>query len=293
MFGLDGTHVRTVGRRGGGPSEFASLAGMTWSPDGKLWAMDNGNARVSVFDTAGSYVTAHARAGGLMVTPWRGGFDRQGFFYDQGAVAGERAMTPVLNRFSPSMERAGSIALPQPARDEFVHEGSSSQLRAGVPFTPYLVWRLDGAGGIWAGVSDRYRLARVRFDGDTSQVIERRVDPVSVTAEERDAAVEELAWFTKAGGRVDHARIPRIKPAFRSVVVDDAGFLWVRPEQSREATGVLDVFDPAGRFLGSVAVPSPLGPFPLITVRGNHVYAAIRGDNDEPLVVRWRIVGRR
>jgi len=292
VFGPDGAHVRTLGRRGAGPGEFAGLAGMTWGPDGNLWVMDNGNARVSVFDTAGTYRTAHARPSGLMVTPWRGGFDREGWFYDQGVVPGKRTMIPVLNRFGPSMEAAGSLPLPQPAPDEFVHEGATTTLRASVPFTPYLVWRLDRTGGIWAGISDRYRLARIRFGGDTSQVIERHVERVPVTAEERKEALQELSWFTDAGGRVDPSRIPQVKPAFRSVTVDDGGFIWVRPEQRRGEPAVLDVFEPTGRFLGSVTLPSPPGPFPLITVRGNYVYAAIRGNDDEPVVVRWHIVGR-
>lgn len=290
VFSADGSHVRTIGRKGAGPGEFEGLAGMAWGPDGNLWVMDNGNARVAVLDTAGTYVTAHSRRGGLMVTPWRGGFDSEGFFYDQGAAAGGNV--PVLNRFSRSMQPAGSLRLPQVAREEFVHVGGGASMSAGVPFTRYLVWRLDGRGGVWVGSSDEYRLARMRFDGDTAHVVERVVQRVPVTPAERDDAVKGLSWFTDAGGQVEISRIPDMKPAFRSVVVDDAGYLWVRPEQAHDAPAALDVFEPAGRYLGSVQLPANPGPFPLLTVRGLHVYAAIAGEDGVPVVVRWRIEGR-
>jgi hypothetical protein len=36
IFRIDGSHIRTVGRRGGGPGEFQDVRGLIWSPKGTL-----------------------------------------------------------------------------------------------------------------------------------------------------------------------------------------------------------------------------------------------------------------
>ncbi len=36
VFDRDGTHLRTIGRRGRGPGELEGPTGLTWGPDGRL-----------------------------------------------------------------------------------------------------------------------------------------------------------------------------------------------------------------------------------------------------------------
>ena len=40
VFSPEGQCLRTFGREGEGPGEFAMLAGIAWQPPGFLWAMD-------------------------------------------------------------------------------------------------------------------------------------------------------------------------------------------------------------------------------------------------------------
>ncbi|HLL45922.1 MAG TPA: 6-bladed beta-propeller, partial [Longimicrobiaceae bacterium] len=47
VFDARGAHVRTFGRKGGGPGEFEQPAGLMWDPDGRLWVVDQQNARFS------------------------------------------------------------------------------------------------------------------------------------------------------------------------------------------------------------------------------------------------------
>jgi 6-bladed beta-propeller len=291
VFDGQGRHVRTVGRKGAGPGEFTGLAGMAWGPGGHLWVVDNGEARFTVFDTAGRMVATHRREGGLAVSPWRGGFDGQGRLYDVGLDPASREPRPVLNRFDRAMRKESAFPIPQHQGEQFVTPTPTGQLAATVPFTGYVVWALDPTGDVWVGMSDRYRLARVGFGGDTARVVARRAESAPVSDEERARAVEELGWFTDAGGRVDPARIPRTKPSLQTFWVDDQGYLWVRPNRAADEPPVFDVFDPEGRYLGAVQTPD-LGPFPLIRVRGSTLYAAVRGDMDVPQVVRFRIEGR-
>lgn len=66
------------------------------------------------------------------------------------------------------------------------------------------------------------------------------------------------------------ARIPDVKPAFETFVVDDQGYLWVirtstTQDMSRRDV-VFDVFDPEGRYLGAVDVDVGANPPPRIMV---------------------------
>ena len=113
VFDVDGSHVRTIGGRGGGPGEFAQVMGMAWAPDGNLWVVDPGNSRISVLDTAGTYPDSHRTIGGFVVFPWRGGFDDRGAFltygFDQSSTDG---FGLTLVRYDQDMELVDTIPLP-------------------------------------------------------------------------------------------------------------------------------------------------------------------------------------
>lgn len=82
MFDATGAHVRTIGRRGGGPGEFMQPVAVHVAPDGHLWVVDVGNVRISVPDTAGRHVGGMLIPTRFKMTPWLGGgFDGDGRFY--------------------------------------------------------------------------------------------------------------------------------------------------------------------------------------------------------------------
>ena len=105
----------------------------------------------------------------------------------------------------------------QPAPFEL--RGESGGIRAGVLFSPGLVWRREPDGGVWGGLTGNYTLFRLGPDGDTLRVVTREFEPLPVTAEDVERAMESLAWFTEQGGRVDGSRFPDMKLAVQYVVV--------------------------------------------------------------------------
>jgi hypothetical protein len=105
-----------------------------------------------------------------------------------------------------------------------------------------------------------------------------------------------LSWDAQArlwvSGPLDYGRIPAVKPAFRGVVVDDRGHLWVAAtaaDADAGRGGPWDVFDPEGRYLGAVAME--LDVFPLPRIRGNTVVGVRRDELDVPQVVVYRPEG--
>jgi sugar lactone lactonase YvrE len=145
VFGPSGEHVRTIGRQGGGPGEFESVIGMAWGPEGRLWTVDPGNARISLFDTLGTYLTSHRTIGNYIISPWPGGFDAAGNFYNYGIdTEAEPDDRMVLVRYDASMEPVDSVRLPrrQGEGEFFTLRSENSIMQSTIPYTGGFRWRL-------------------------------------------------------------------------------------------------------------------------------------------------------
>lgn len=293
VFGPDGRHVRSMGRQGAGPGEMAQPMGMALAPDGALWVVDPANARFTVFDTAGVYRETIPRLNGYASYPWPGRFDRQGRLWDVGSGAGAPGAPPVLLRTDPASGRMERFPLPAFAPRQFISRRGAITNTAPVPFSPRLAWVLDGEGRVWSGVPDAYRLRLHEPGGDTLRVVERAAAPVAVSAAERDSVPLQLKWFTDQGGAIDLAQVPRTKPAYLSIRVDDRGWLWLRPSvPAGEPNAAFDVFEPEGRYQGRVSLPVAHADEMPLVVRGDRIYAVVLNEEGVPQVVRFRIEGR-
>lgn len=292
VFGPDGRHVRSMGGQGAGPGEMAQPVGMALAPDGGVWVVDPGNARFTVFDTAGGYRETVPRPNAYASYPWPGRFDRHGRLWDVGRGAGGPGGPPVLLRTDPASGRTEPFPLPAFEPRQFVSRRGGITNSAPVPFSPRLAWALDAEGRVWSGVTDAYRLRLHQPGGDTLRVVERAAAPVPVSAAERDSVPLRLKWFTDQGGQVDLAEVPRAKPAYLSIRVDDRGWLWLRPSLPAGAPAAFDVFEPEGRYQGRVTLPVAHADEMPLVVRGDRIHAVVLNDEGVPQVVRFRIEGR-
>lgn len=287
IFGPDGSHVRSVGRRGGGPGEFNDPIGMGWGRDDELWVVDPGNGRFSVFDREGNFLRSHPRRIGGYMLPWPGGFGPEGEVFDRIFIPPGGALV----RFSPDLTAADTFALPPPPdRDVFELTTEGGRMSAVVPFSPGLVTVLDPGGYLWLGVTDRSRLARTTLEGDTLLVTEWPVERAPVTAQDREEVLEALEWFTGQGGTVDPRRIPSLKPAFTQVLLADDGHVWVTPGGwMTRGWDRFHVIDPDGRWLGEARADPPVFGWPTPLIGTDFVLAVTRDEMEVPYVVRYRI----
>jgi hypothetical protein len=287
IFGPDGSHIRSVGRRGGGPGEFNDPVGMGWGLDDELWVVDPGNGRFSVFDREGNFLRSHPRRIGGYMLPWPGGFGPEGEVFDRIFVAGGGALV----RFSPDLAAADTFALPTPPdRDLFELTRNGARMSVAVPFSPGLAMTLDLRGYLWSGVTDRSRLVRTNLDGDTLLVTEWPMERQPVTAQDREEVLESLEWFTQQGGTVDARRIPSLKPAFTQILLAEDGHVWVTPgARTVQGWGRLHVIDPDGRWLGEARADPPIFGWPTPLIGTDFVLAVVRDEMEVPYVVRYRI----
>lgn len=292
VFDGDGTFVRTIGRKGGGPGEFARALRVELGPDGHLWVADPQNNRVSVFDTSGAYVRGISMPGGFTIIPWPGRFDRRGSYYYPIPLPSDREFRLGLTRYDSGMAVQDTLAVPDDPVDREFFELRSEEgfARIGVPFTGGFDWLLSPEGTFWGLLTGRYSMFELSQAGDTLRTVTRAFDPLPVTEADMAEARENLTWFLEEGGTVDWAKIPDHKPAIEGAAFDDEGNVWVWPVMPNGEEGTrLDVFDAVGRYLGSIDSPVPIALRPRPVIRNGTMVAVTRTELDVPFVVRLRI----
>ena len=295
IFDSGGNFVRTVGGKGEGPGEFTQAGSVDLSLNGEIWVMGMSQGRVSIFDTTGTYLRGErTNTGGRMMLPYPGGFDPMGRYN----VVLRPSVMNGMARFDQSYNPIDTISLPEnPVEAEYfelVNEDGFTTLSAAVPLQGFMAWRFSLTGTVWTLLTDRYELIEMTTGGEVLRRVTKEHEPIPVTDEEQEQAIENLEWFTSQGGQIDRSKFPRSKPSTASFFIDDAGNLWVEQQvaasDSDNAGRLFDLFDPEGRYLGTLRLPFSLAwsrPEPI--VREGILYGVTSDEVGVQYVVRARI----
>jgi len=283
IFDSSGIHIRTVGRQGEGPREFQMPIGMAWSPDGNLWVVDVGINRFTVLTPDGDLLNTHHRERVGYSAEWRGTFDRDGALYEPGysieSETGQSKQVYVRQILQNGrLVETGRYDLPDFDTPYYRVEHPGGSMNLAIPHTPEPSWVFDGIDGIWVAPGDQYTFRHQSLSGETTRIVNLAREPIPVSDAERTKAREDIEHALRriAGGvdQIDFSKIPRHKPAYGPIILDDRGNIWVvqtLPESPSAGNAVpqtvFDVFDPDGRYLGSLAVNISLNPLPVIAAR--------------------------
>ena len=322
-FDGQGRFVRNVGRSGGGPGEYSrAVQGVRTTIGGELAVWDPSNSRITLFDSSGRYLRDHRVTGGQFYGDQAFGVDTAGNFYlkraDMSRVKPPAAGQMVLEtdfpltflKLAPTGAVIDTIRIPQNSNSARGFVLATPQGYRG-NFMPESVTTLSNRGYLIVGHTGTYSL-EVRIPGGRGRRLVRDSRPVPVTGAERDMWE---AWSTTMQGRADQGgrpafqSLPRTKPAFRGLWADDDGRIWVdryvearkveveprkpgdeRPLYDWREPPTFDVLTPEGSLLGTVVFPADTYVY---AARGRNVWAETKGEDDEPIVVRYRIEGAR
>jgi hypothetical protein len=123
---------------------------------------------------------------------------------------------------------------------------------------------------LWVGTTDRYEVRAYTPLGELVRIVRRRHEAVPVTEADVEASLEETlstvedeerrAWFRAQYGEMP---IPATMPAYASLRAGRDGHVWILRYAGPRDEGPprWDVFEPEGRWLGTVDLPEGLRVF--------------------------------
>jgi hypothetical protein len=288
IFDRAGTHATTIGRAGGGPGEFTALDGLVRLPGDTLVVISSFGNRYSVFDPADSLVEVRfvpfpGRGNRFPDGAWLGlryagsvapattGFVRDSIVFfrfspaDLTLAEGSR-IEGVLNRDAMESFAVDTI-LTVPGNEEFRQEvvmGTSRGIsNSPVAFGRSVSHAVYGSDLAW-GDGTTFEVRITGSDGGTKRIIRLLEPNPELTAEAIEAwSTERRSWIRNESQRprveemIAAQTFPDRAPAFSGILLDADGNLWV--ERYRFATDDPQrwaVFDPDGRYLGTVRTPA-------------------------------------
>jgi hypothetical protein len=326
-YAPDGTYLATFGREGGGPGEYKRPdGGLGVLPDGRVVLRDPGNSRLSVYSPDGEYLDGW-RIRGSFNTSRRLYSDAAGNTYtlillDPGSDVTEWSFG--LVQYGPDGVPGDTIDAPtfeyEPselvARIEDGENRSTSVNE--VPFTPSVGWVYSPLGYMVGGLATSYAVNMYVAPDRVLRIERTNWEPVPVLSEEKaelEAIMTANMRQTQPNWRWNGDPIPDTKPPYRSLYVGARGRIWLllhqkaekiaeeEPASEKPAPGevpeqtwieplAFDVFEPDGRYLGMVRAPEGFARNPRPFMRGDTVWAVVRGELEVPYVVRFHIEHR-
>ena len=306
IFSAAGEHLRTIGGAGSGPGEFGLGAGpLLIGPGDTLVVPDLSNQRVNRFSPEGEPLGSFPMdLGAGLPLAWMDSPDGD-------LVAQIRPLNlPGQDTHDPNdvLVLRGSdgtitdtlMVFPSGGTINFSEGGAQLEF-----FAPEPVWSLAGDVIVF-GVNDQYRLGIYGADGTLERVILKASEPRPVTDGDQQVMIDGFVKLWKSvglsGPQLEQAReaigFADFYPAYALVRAGPAGSIWVQhlqtpaeltPEelasfdpQSGFGSSTWDVFDAAGRFLGSLEMPHRFQP---VRFRDDRIYGIWRDDLDVQYVL--------
>lgn len=295
VFGLDGAHLRTFGRGGEGPGEFASIYSVAWVGD-RLLTYDPHLGRIGEFSAEGEWLGQRRTAGSVTGSP---AFMR---FFPVGPdevfrlALGGRVLWAGLDSRGDTGDTIPFLTVTAPED----LPGQAGGIRCtweegrvgwyGHTAGAKLVQHPASGGVMYSAWGYFYRIAVTQGAGDTLRVIERTLPAEPISDEEWDAGSAEFdeAMERWPGGSCNPRSYNRPERAsfINEIFVSPDGKLWV--EVIRAAGNRWEFFEPEGRLLGSVpAVPYKERTVPVF--RAEYVATIRQDDLDLDHVDVWRL----
>ncbi|MGH7470114.1 MAG: hypothetical protein ACRENP_19385 [Longimicrobiales bacterium] len=276
VFRASGQLLSSHGRGGAGPGEFRSIIA-AWARSDTIEVFDNRLSRITRFLPNGTVevvtLTTKQRDLSLGAGPLPDGWIVGGV--ESATYPGRDQI--VLRRFSRSGADLGEVA-----RVQGFARYHSPVITGPEPLSPTPVMDVqNGRGYVADNLTPRIQIINARGQPEREvRWTPERVHPVRATLRMViDSAVARAkpVQAVRTRQRWEDARVPEQVPVFASFIVDDQGFIWVRPFEplvhamalgglNRTGPGgVWTILSPDGVKVGSVKVPDDIEPMQITT----------------------------
>jgi len=276
IYNSAGRHVRSFGSPGDGPGEFRGLAWVGLVGADSIFAWDSSSARLSLFRVDGTFLgssTVDAPIGRVpaLLGAWKDGLLLGGLRSNSVSVSEGLVRDSIRLVLIDSAGDILSSLGDYPDREYYSRvTASGSSVRTtgvAVPFARNGHTTV-APGGYYYGTGESYEVTFYSRTGEPQRVIRRPVQNQPVTDDVKRSWVQRLAGQSSTGNMRDlqdrmlkSVQFPETLPAYRDLLTDDEGNLWVR-EYTVSKDSVIDwqVFDVDGKWLGAVEFPHGFEP---------------------------------
>lgn len=300
VYSTDGTHLYDFGQQGDGPGEFRIVSRMWALGDDSILVHDARSSRLTYFDDAGTVgrTLSLATEGNLLQVFARRPFD-DGTLVVEGRTAGEPSR-PGL--FAGSDRHFAHHAADGTRINALAEAGTGQrwgwELDGSVAYTmsPFAMGNVpavvDGTQ-LHFGPGEESEITSVAPSGQVTRILRWAAERRAVTAEVRDAFMNsrlegvDPQYRAMTEAMLEGLVFPDRMPAYRSMLADSEGYLWVQQFHPLWEEGQRWwVFDPSGAWLGEPSLPSD---FELRDVGEDYVLGVRRDDLGVESVVMYAL----
>jgi hypothetical protein len=243
VYGSDGRHLRTFGKKGQGPGELQSPSRMVLTTEGNLCFLDSGNNRISVYSPEGACLKEIPFTS---FRPFRFLPDSRGFGYGD-ILDFQGGVKDILLKFDAKLDKAATVAT------LVIAENPNEKM---FPIDMFrLIFQVDREDRVVWASTGAYELNVVDAAGTPVRTIVREYEKQPYGRAEKDRLIKE-----SFGGRTPPPGTQPFfgphKPVLFYFIFDDAGRFFVRTyEKNEQGLFFYDVFDGQGRFFARFALP--------------------------------------
>ena len=275
VYDKKGKHLRTFGKRGGGPGEFNTARRIVLKGGRDIVVLDRGNNRLSYYSKNGKCLEEISL--GKYSSISRARADSRGYIYaDTMTLEGDTGIYEIV-KFDPELNRVDTIA-------------KVEQIRKPLELNPVPEWFmymvLENDRFIW-GWNAKYELTINNPEGTAVRKIVKDYEPVKITKKEQEKIMEESFGDMEIPDTIKIV-FPKSYPPFYYFICDDIGRVYVRTQRENDRGDLKwDVFDEEGIYILSFYLPP--GEL-LYCIRNDYAYTFINEPEDGiPVVLRYRM----
>jgi hypothetical protein len=282
VFDTDGSHLRTLGRRGEGPGEFTNIAWIQRLPGDTLLVFDARLGRLSYMTVDGGFARSETfgRRSTLYGALPDGNLLASTMYREPSGLGGtDRPRAPTnavtfargeieLQRFDTSGRLLNLIGVFPGMETAWVPGIMEIDLDGGPgPIARTLV--LPGERGIYVTTGDRFEIMLFAPEGGVPEAVIRRDD-----YESQPLTREHLVQYFAGSGIGDWANWETLRwnlpeggtlPAITSLRLDTQSNLWVEGGGDADDSRTWSVFTPAGEYFAGVTMPPRFYPYAIGT----------------------------
>jgi len=266
-----GLFLKTIGRKGQGPGEFGGMVRISLMANGRICILDPMQHHVMVMTTKGEYLSGfplegHFRRLGVDNTD-RLFLEKSAALEDPNKLSSEfREIPYVSSIYRGNVTGKELVHVTDFFGESFVEKASGGIVTArGGDFRN--VWNIMPDGTLVGGYNGNYSVTSLGPDGKKKFVFSRQFSPI-----------KNPDYAGRTGEK-------KTLPAFRAIVIDEDGSIWIELYQSKDANGFLfDIFSSDGIYIKQIYAKYELAKF-----KKGRVYSIDWPEEGYPSIKRYKM----